>query len=91
MQGTEFSSNKLKTGHHIFTKGAWRRAQFMNHPEFKLTVSVCGSDYRSFGRRCPQVNLTTITAMTDSGPQSCLWSMDGLLAAGFTWDDLIPV
>ena len=69
----------VKTGHRIFTKGAWRRARFMNHPEAKLTVSVRASDYCSFVRRYPQVSPTTITAMTDSGAQSCLWSMDGFL------------
>ena len=29
--------------------------------------------------------------MDDSGAQSCLWSMAGFLAAGFSHTDLIPV
>ena len=57
----------------------------------KLTVSVRRSDYRSFGRRCPQMTPKTITAMADSGAQSCLWSMNYFLAAGYSQDDLISV
>ena len=33
---------------------------------------------------------TVITGMTDTGAQSCLWSMTGFIAAGFTPSDLIP-
>ena len=41
--------------HHIFTKGQWRRARFLNHPEVKLTMSVNASDYQAFRRSCPTV------------------------------------
>ena len=77
--------------HNIFSKGAWRRARFLNHPEVQLHMSVNNSDYRAFGRRCPTTAPTTITAMADTGAQSCLWSMDGFLAAGFSEEDLVPV
>ena len=77
--------------HHIFTNGQWRRARFFNHPEVKLTMSVNASDYQAFRRSCPTVAQTAITAMADTGGQSCLWSMTGFLAAGFTPSDLIPV
>ena len=40
---------------------------------------------------CPNVNPVTISAMADTGAQSCLWSMDAFLAAGFLLSDLIPV
>lgn len=82
---------KVNPSHHIFTKGEWRRARFLSHPEVKLMMSVHSSDYRTFGYRCPTITPTSITAMADSGAQSCLWSMDGFLASGFTHDDLIPV
>ena len=36
---------------HIFTKGQWRRARFLNHPEVILTMSVNASDYQAFGGR----------------------------------------
>ena len=49
------------------------------------------ADYQAFRRSCPTVAQTVITAMADTGAQSCLWSMTGLLAAGFTPSDLISV
>ena len=54
-------------------------------------MSVNHSDYQAFGRRCPTTAPTTITAMADTGAQSCLWSRDGFLAAGFSKEDLLPV
>ena len=56
----------------IFTKGQWRRAGFLNHPEVKLTMSVNASDYQAFIRSCPIVAQTVINAMTDTGIHSCL-------------------
>ena len=53
---------------------------------------VNASDYQAFRRSCPTVAQTAITAMADTGAQSCLWSMTGFLAAaGFTPSDRIPV
>ena len=77
--------------YHIFTKVQWCRARFLNHPNVKLTMTVNSSDYQAFRRSCPIVTQTAITAMVDTGAQSCLWSMTGFLAAGFTPSDLIPV
>ena len=54
-------------------------------------MSLNASDYQAFGRSCPIVAQTAITAMADTGAQSCLWSMTGFLAAGFTTSDRIPV
>ena len=51
-------------------------------------MSVNASDYQAFTRSCPIVAQTAVTAMA---VQSCLWSMTGFLAAGFTPSDLIPV
>ena len=68
-----------------------RRARFLNHPEVKLTMPVNGSDYQAFRRSCPIVAQTAITTMADTGAHSCLCSMTGFLAAGFTPSDLIPV
>ena len=36
-------------------------------------------------------NLSIITAIADTGAQSCLWSMSGFVAAGFSVDDLLSV
>ena len=88
-QGPWPSTTRLP--HHIFTKGEWRKVKALSHPEVKLTLSVDSSDYRSFGRQCPKILPSTITALADSGAQSCLWSMEGFLAMGFSMKDLIPV
>ena len=81
----------VKLTHHIFKTGEWRKAQFLNHPKIDLTISVSASDYRDFGRDCPCINPSKVSVMTDSGAQSCLWSMNGFLSAGFTKADLLPV
>ena len=49
------------------------------------------SDYLAFGRPCPTTNPSIITAIADTDAQSCLWSMSGFLAAGFSAVDLLPV
>ena len=77
--------------HHIFTKGQCRRARFLNHPLVKLTMSVNASNYQAFRRSCLILAQTAITAVADTGAQSCLWSTTGFFAAGFTPSDLIPV
>ena len=51
--------------HHIFTKGQWRRARVLNHPEVKPTMSVNASDYHAFRRSCPIVAQTDITRCYD--------------------------
>ena len=63
----------------------------MGHPVVRLSASVSATDYRQFNRRCPAVHPTNISALVDSGAQSCLWSLQDFLAAGFTTEDLIPV
>ena len=82
---------RTKLTHHIFTSGAWRKARLLSHPEIKLTMSVTQPDYNAFGRRCPTVKPIMITAMADTGAQSCLWSKHDFLTSGFTMEDLIPV
>ena len=48
-------------------------------------MSVNASDYQTL------LPHRRIAAMSDTGAQSCLWSMIGFLAAGFTPIHLIPV
>ena len=97
-RGRDYRENVLRPAdvlanepHHIFTKGQWRRARFLNHPEEKLTMSVNASDDQAFRRSCPIVTQTAITVMADTGAQSCIWSMTGFLVARFTPSDLIPI
>ena len=77
--------------HHIFTKRQWRKARFLNHPEVTLTMSMNASDYQAFRRSCSILAQTVITTVADTAAKSCLWSITGFLAAGFTPSDLIPV
>lgn len=88
---TNFGDVNLPTPHQTFTKGQWRRARFLNHPRTDVTLSVDKSDYIAFGRKCPNVKPQQISAISDSGAQTCLWSYNEFLLNGFTDDDLMPV
>ena len=72
--------------HHIFTKNEWRRAKFATHPTVKISVRIDGN---TKSRQSPVV--VDINAVTDSGAQSDVWSLDHFLAAGFSRADLHPV
>ena len=88
---TEIGQSSVRLPHHIFSKGQWRRARFLDHPTLQLEVTVLPSDYAAFRRQCPNISPSLITAIADTGAQSCLWSMSAFLAAGFSSSDLIPV
>lgn len=81
----------MSLGHHIFSKGRWRKARFLQLPRKTITISVLPSNYRQFGRKCPDVLPTEIDSLTNSGAQADLWSLSEFLSTGFTTDDLIPV
>eukprot|EP00111_Clytia_hemisphaerica_P000118 TCONS_00000273-protein len=83
--------NAIASPHSIFTKGQWRKSKFKNHPRGELLLSVLSSDYKQFSKRCPNVAPTKITALADTGAQSCLWSLREFESLGFTKNDLIPV
>ena len=63
----------------------------MHHPMVNLQLSVDCRDYHSFSARCPNVRPVSVKATADSGAQSCLWSLDDYVRAGFKETDLIPV
>ena len=85
------AQSSVKLSHHIWSKGEWRKTRFLDHPTLQVQVSVTPSDYLAFGRPCPTTNPSIITAIADTGAQSCLWAMSGFLAAGFSAADLLPV
>ena len=87
----ENSSQSIRLDHHMFSKGEWRRAKFLDHPTWPVRISVNGKDYSEFSRACPKVRSFNATAKLDSCAQSCLWSMRDFLNAGFKKEDLIPV
>ena len=71
----------ITLGHHIFSKGEWRKARLRNHPSTQLNVTNDSSP--SFS--------TTVNALADSGAQTDVWSMEEFLRAGFSIDKLTPV
>ena len=84
------SQAKIIPCHHISTKG-WRHAPFLPHPEVELTVSAIGKDYKEFGVPYNDVSAKRVVAMTDSGAQSCLWSLNEFPAVGFNEEHLLDV
>ena len=81
----------IQLPHLIFSKGEWRRARIRNHPKVNLRISIDRQDYTSFGAKSPHFTGSSMSALTDSGAQSNLWSYDDCMAAGFKHEDLIPV
>ena len=81
----------LRMSHHVFTKGEWRRMRFREHPTVNLKLSTNSNDYKSFGLCCPSVPSTEIIATTDTGAQSCLWSLQDCKKAGYDIENIKPV
>ena len=78
--------------HHTFTDGEWHRAKFLDHPTWPVQLSFRRKDYAEFSRPCPKINNNIkITSKLDSCAQTCLWSKEEFLSAGFKEEDLIPV
>ena len=77
--------------HHIFTAGQWKTTRFQDHPRVNLTVSTNEADYLAFGRKNTPIKPFIVSAMVDSGAQSCLWSLKDFLSAGFAESDLLQV
>ena len=59
--------------HHSFTKGQWRRARFLNHPDVKLTMSVNASDYHAFRRG----NGHRLKKLTSQAPRGIWRGLEG--------------
>ena len=81
-------SRSIALDHHIFTAGEWRRAKLRKHPRIEVQVSVLKNGKESITG--PNKS-TTITAITDSGAQSNIWSQRAFHDAGFPRSALSPV
>ncbi len=78
--------------HHIFrSHEGWKRAESMSHPTLRLRLTTEKDDYKVFGGSCPDISPSWVTAVTDTGAQSCLWSLQDFYRCGFKDSDLIPV
>ena len=63
----------------------------MKHPTLKLTVSVEQPDYYKINRSTSNVIPSSVTVVTNTDAQSCLWGLSDFLRCGFNTNDLIPV
>jgi len=87
----EASINALTLENHIFTEEGWKQASAPAHPRMRLRLTTCEEDYLKFGIAFPRIQPKHIDVVVDSGAQSCLWSRESFLKAGFCLKDLIPV
>ena len=78
--------------HHIFdSHDGWKKSESMPHPTLRLTLSTNASDYTHVGATCPNVAPVSVTVVSDTGAQSCLWSLHDFYRCGFKDSDLLPV
>ena len=85
-------TKEIVLDHHIFqSHEGWKRAESMAHPTLRLRLTTDKQDYKHFGGLCPEVSPSWVTAVTDTGAQSCLWSLHDFYRCGFKDNDLIPV
>ena len=82
----------MRLDHHVFTKDEWKQARLREHPRVPITVSSDTSAQTRYGNPTRTLNThAEVSAITDTGAQSDLWSMKDFLACGFSHDDLLPV
>ena len=89
--GQTGENQSIRLSHHIFSSGEWTRAKFFEHPTMELSLSLNTAAYKKFSFKPPEQRRTPISAKLDSCAQSCLWSLQEFLNAGFTEADLVPV
>ena len=62
--------------HHIFhSPDGWKKSESMAHPTLRLRLTTNHADYDHIGAACPSVVPSFVTAVTETGAQSCLWSL----------------
>ena len=78
--------------HHIFdSRNGWRKSESMAHPTLRLRLTTEAADYERVGAAHPQIVPSFVTAVTDTGALSCLWSLTDFYRCGFKDSDLLPV
>lgn len=60
------SLQNVRMDHHIFSKGEWKRAKFLNHPTWPTCLSVNKQDYAEFSRSHPKVPSINVNAKLDT-------------------------
>ena len=69
----------------------WQKAKKPCHARLQLRVTTEKSDYISLGTNFVSITPFHIDVVTDSGAQSCVWSLRGFTLSGFKKSDLIPI
>ena len=78
--------------HHIFnSQDGWKKSESLPHPTLRLQLTADASDYNHIGAMCPSVTPSYVTVVSDTGAQSCLWSLHDFYRCGFKDSDLLPV
>jgi hypothetical protein len=81
--------------HHLYDNlnNRWTKQPSKPQPFIKLTATVHPDDYQALGFQpaTRQIKTRTLSAMADTGCQSCLASMNVVRRLGLREDDLIPV
>ena len=67
--------------HHIFTKGAWRCANLVDHPRVLLSLAPDNKPNHA----------SKVRGIADSGAQSDVGSLTEYLNTGYKLEDLSPV
>ena len=69
----------------------WQKANSPCHPRLRLRATTETSDYCSLGLQPVNITPFLIDVVTDSGAQSCVWSLKGFTLSGFKKSDLITI
>lgn len=89
-------NNGITLDHHLYNQmsDTWTKKSSQSQPFITLTVRVVQEDYKQlgFGTKLPSNPRTTsVSAMADTGCQSCLVGIKVIHKLGLTTNDLIPV
>ena len=91
-RGNPHGGEEIVLDHHIFhSQDGWKKSESMPHPTLRLQLTADDSDYSHIGAVCPRVTPSFVTVVSDTGAQSCLWSLHDFYRCGFKDSDLLPV
>ena len=89
---TSHEAKEIVLDHHIFhSQDGWKKSESLPHPTLRLQLTTDDSDYRHTSAVCPKVKPSSVTAVADTGAQSCLWGLRDFHRCGFKDTDLLPV